>query len=42
MHERPEAIAEEGNEEQSGYAPADEADDEAEQDQPEEGDLGEE
>jgi hypothetical protein len=36
MHENPEAIEDQEEEEQTGYAPADEAEDEAEQDQPDE------
>ncbi len=35
MHENPEAIEDQEEEEQSGYAPADEADDAAEEDLPE-------
>jgi hypothetical protein len=42
MHENPESVEDQGEEEQSGYAPADEAEDEAEHDEPAEDDLAEE
>jgi hypothetical protein len=42
MHENPEGVEDQELEEQTGYAPADEAEDEAEQDEPEDDDAGSE